>query len=61
MACGNTIGATGFTTYGLWWISYGWYLSPWSSISSAYAANPDELSYSKRCRLTHEFCYMRLG
>lgn len=47
MACGNTLGATGFTVYGLWWISYGFYLCPWSGIGAAYTANPAEMNYSE--------------
>jgi succinate-acetate transporter protein len=47
MACGNTLGATGFTVYGLWWISFGWYLSPWSNIAAAYGENPTEMGYSE--------------
>ena len=46
MAGGNTLGATGFTVYGLWWISWGYSLSSWSGIAEAYATNPTEMESS---------------
>ena len=36
MACGNTFGATAFSSYGGFWLSYAFIVSPWSEISSAY-------------------------
>ncbi|GAA5832267.1 hypothetical protein JCM3766R1_002358 [Sporobolomyces carnicolor] len=39
---GNTFGATAFTSYGAFWISYAFIVSPWSGIGGAYD-NPQEL------------------
>ncbi|GAA5920522.1 hypothetical protein JCM1841_003464 [Sporobolomyces salmonicolor] len=36
-ACGNTFGATAFTSYGGFWMSYAFIVSPWSAIGAAYA------------------------
>ncbi|GAA5957346.1 hypothetical protein JCM3765_000430 [Sporobolomyces pararoseus] len=35
-AVGNTFGATAFSSYGAFWLSYAFIVSPWSSISSSY-------------------------
>ncbi|GAA5957244.1 hypothetical protein JCM3765_000402 [Sporobolomyces pararoseus] len=35
-AVGNTFGATGFTSYGAFWISYAFIVSPWSGIAASY-------------------------
>jgi succinate-acetate transporter protein len=35
-AAGNTFGATAFSSYGGFWISFGLLISPWSGIGSAY-------------------------
>ncbi|GAA5873902.1 hypothetical protein JCM5296_007591 [Sporobolomyces johnsonii] len=35
-ACGNTFGATAFTSYGAFWMSYAFIVSPWSAIGAAY-------------------------
>jgi len=35
-ACGNTFGATAFSTYGAFWISFGCIYVPWFGILSAY-------------------------
>ncbi|OAV86740.1 hypothetical protein PTTG_00201 [Puccinia triticina 1-1 BBBD Race 1] len=42
-ACGNTFGATAFSSYGGFWISFGLILSPNSGILAAYATKKDEL------------------
>ncbi|EFP75022.1 uncharacterized protein PGTG_01615 [Puccinia graminis f. sp. tritici CRL 75-36-700-3] len=42
-ACGNTFGATAFSSYGGFWISFGLILSPSSGILAAYATKKDEL------------------
>lgn len=42
-ACGNTFGATAFSSYGGFWISFGIILSPNSGILAAYASKPTEL------------------
>ncbi|KAL8280041.1 hypothetical protein RQP46_007622 [Phenoliferia psychrophenolica] len=39
---GNTFGATVFTSYGAFWISYGFIISPWSGIAAAYGTNEVE-------------------
>jgi len=41
---GNTFGATAFSSYGAFWMSYATILIPSSGILDAYANNPDELS-----------------
>jgi len=41
---GNTFGATAFSSYGAFWMSYATILIPSSGILDAYADNPDELS-----------------
>lgn len=35
-AAGNTFGATAFSSYGGFWISYGFLISPWSGAADAY-------------------------
>ncbi len=35
-ACGNTFGATAFSSYGGFWLSYAFIVSPWTGISAAY-------------------------
>ncbi|GAA5978969.1 hypothetical protein JCM5350_004192 [Sporobolomyces pararoseus] len=35
-AVGNTFGATAFSSYGAFWLSYAFIVSPWSSIASSY-------------------------
>lgn len=40
-ASGNTFGATVYTSYGGFWVSYGIFLSPWSGIASAFAKESD--------------------
>ncbi|GAA5924445.1 acetate uptake transporter family protein [Sporobolomyces koalae] len=35
-AVGNTFGATAFTSYGAFWLSFAFIISPWSSIAAAY-------------------------
>lgn len=35
-AVGNTFGATGFTSYGAFWLSYAFIVSPWSDIGASY-------------------------
>ncbi|GAA6007991.1 hypothetical protein JCM11491_006568 [Sporobolomyces phaffii] len=35
-AAGNTFGATAFTSYGAFWISYAFIISPWSGIAASY-------------------------
>jgi len=35
-ACGNTFGATAFSSYGGFWISFAWTISPWSGVIDAY-------------------------
>ncbi|GAA5894973.1 acetate uptake transporter family protein [Sporobolomyces salmoneus] len=35
-ATGNTFGATAFSSYGAFWLSYAFIVSPWSAISSSY-------------------------
>ncbi|GAA5870671.1 hypothetical protein JCM16303_001553 [Sporobolomyces ruberrimus] len=35
-AVGNTFGATAFSSYGAFWISYGFIVSPWSGIADSY-------------------------
>ncbi|GAA5873620.1 hypothetical protein JCM16303_001181 [Sporobolomyces ruberrimus] len=35
-AVGNTFGATAFSSYGGFWLSYAFIVSPWSSIASSY-------------------------
>jgi len=42
-ACGNTFGATAFTGYGSFWMSYATILIPSSGILSAYAGDADML------------------
>ncbi|KAH9447716.1 hypothetical protein MJO28_011241 [Puccinia striiformis f. sp. tritici] len=42
-ACGNTFGATAFSSYGGFWISFGLILSPNSGILAAYANKKHEL------------------
>lgn len=42
-ACGNTFGATAFSSYGGFWISFGLILSPSSGILAAYATRKSEL------------------
>jgi len=39
--CGNTFGATAFTSYGAFWISYALILIPGSGIIDAYTATPE--------------------
>jgi len=41
---GNTFGATAFSSYGAFWMSYATILIPSSGILDSYAQNPDELS-----------------
>jgi succinate-acetate transporter protein len=43
-ACGNTFGATAFSSYGGFWISFALIFIPGSGILDAYAANPDEFN-----------------
>lgn len=40
-ACGNTFGATAFSSYGAFWISYAITISPWSGVADAYAEASD--------------------
>jgi len=40
-ATGNTFGATAFTSYGAFWLSFATLLIPGSGIGAAYAASPD--------------------
>ncbi|VDB99556.1 unnamed protein product [Peniophora sp. CBMAI 1063] len=40
-ACGNTFGATAFTSYGAFWLSFAGFYVPASGIGAAYAAAPD--------------------
>ncbi|MBW0541785.1 hypothetical protein O181_081500 [Austropuccinia psidii MF-1] len=42
-ACGNTFGATAFSAYGGFWISFGLILYPNSGIAAAYANSQEEL------------------
>jgi succinate-acetate transporter protein len=42
-ACGNTFGATAFTGYGAFWLSYSAILIPGTGIISSYAGNEAEL------------------
>ncbi|KAM0792029.1 hypothetical protein ACM66B_006256 [Microbotryomycetes sp. NB124-2] len=35
-ACGNTFGATAFSSYGAFWLSYAFIVSPWSQIEASY-------------------------
>jgi len=42
-ACGNTFGATAFSSYGGFWISFALIFIPGSGILDAYATNPEEL------------------
>ncbi|KAK4046102.1 hypothetical protein OIV83_006355 [Microbotryomycetes sp. JL201] len=35
-ACGNTFGATAFSSYGAFWLSYAFIVSPWAQIESSY-------------------------
>lgn len=44
-AAGNTFGATVFSSYGGFWISYGLILSPWTGIAAAYS-DPIELEHA---------------
>ncbi|GAA5830607.1 hypothetical protein JCM11251_002531 [Rhodosporidiobolus azoricus] len=37
-ATGNTFGATAFSSYGAFWLSYAFIVSPWSGIGAAYTA-----------------------
>ncbi|GAA5905444.1 hypothetical protein JCM6882_003162 [Rhodosporidiobolus microsporus] len=37
-ATGNTFGATAFSSYGAFWLSYAFIASPWSGIAAAYTA-----------------------
>jgi len=41
-ACGNTFGATAFSSYGGFWLSYAALLIPGTGISDAYAKVPDQ-------------------
>ncbi|TNY24244.1 GPR1/FUN34/yaaH family-domain-containing protein [Rhodotorula diobovata] len=38
-ASGNTFAATAFTSYGAFWLSYAFIVSPWSGIAAAYEGN----------------------
>ena len=40
-ACGNTFGATAFSSYGGFWISYGFLISPFMQIGSSYATKAE--------------------
>ncbi|KAM0747152.1 hypothetical protein T439DRAFT_328921 [Meredithblackwellia eburnea MCA 4105] len=40
-AVGNTFGATAFSSYGGFWLSFAFLISPWSDIGSAYAKTED--------------------
>ncbi|SGZ06107.1 BQ5605_C031g10919 [Microbotryum silenes-dioicae] len=40
-AVGNTFGATAFSSYGAFWLSYAFIVSPWSSIASSYKVEAD--------------------
>jgi succinate-acetate transporter protein len=41
--CGNMFGATAFTSYGAFWMSFATILIPGSGVIEAYAANPEQL------------------
>jgi hypothetical protein len=43
-ACGNTFGATAFTSYGGFWLSYAALLVPGTGIGDAYAVHPAQES-----------------
>jgi succinate-acetate transporter protein len=40
-ACGNTFGATAFSSYGGFWISYAIIVSPWSDVASSYTSTSE--------------------
>lgn len=40
-ASGNTFAATAFSSYGAFWLSYAFIVSPWSDIASSYAVEAD--------------------
>ncbi|KAM0748641.1 hypothetical protein T439DRAFT_304201 [Meredithblackwellia eburnea MCA 4105] len=43
-ACGNTFGATAFSSYGGFWISFAFLISPWSGIEDSYT-NKDDFAH----------------
>ncbi|GJN87696.1 hypothetical protein Rhopal_000651-T1 [Rhodotorula paludigena] len=43
-AVGNTFGATAFSSYGAFWLSWAFITSPWSGISAAYSSDPQMLT-----------------
>jgi succinate-acetate transporter protein len=40
-ASGNTFGATAFSSYGGFWISYAFLVSPWSDVAAAYTTTSE--------------------
>lgn len=59
-ACGNTFGATAFTSYGGFWISFGLVLHPGTGILSAYAAKTHELDNALGLYLISWFLFTSL-
>lgn len=45
-AVGNTFGATAFSSFGCFWISYGLLISPWFGVSEAYAEEPEMFAHA---------------
>jgi len=53
-AAGNTFGATAFSSYGAFWLSFGYLIAPWSGTSTAFA-NQSEFAHAVGLYL---FCWM---
>ncbi|EIN03467.1 hypothetical protein PUNSTDRAFT_128761 [Punctularia strigosozonata HHB-11173 SS5] len=59
-ACGNTFGATAFSAYGTFWLSYATILIPGSGIVAAYDSVPNELHNALGIFLTSWFIFTAL-
>jgi len=56
-ACGNTFGATAFSSYGGFWLSFAAIFIPSSGILDAYATDPTELNNALGIYLMTWFCF----